>query len=104
MYARLARGLEIDHRVFIYETPDPKFLWDVKGILTDFDLPMGNGYEFSRAAREQGFKGRIAVVSGRPQEHLPVELGDYVNEVHQKPISIDKIEELMRRLMSDLPA
>ncbi len=36
-----------------------------EAIISDHDLPFLNGLEFVRSVREQGYKGRIVVMSGR---------------------------------------
>jgi CheY-like chemotaxis protein len=68
-------------------------------VLTDTEMPRMNGREFVHLLREQGFKGRIFVMSGNFREGDPeLYLREGISGLLQKPFGI---RELKTSIMND---
>jgi CheY-like chemotaxis protein len=75
---------------------------EVDAIITDYDMPNGNGLELTKQAREYGFKGPIVLFCSQSSETVQ-EVLDAGADIHLgKPLfPITKLSETLDKLLGN---
>lgn len=74
-------------------------------VITDLKMPGMDGVEFVKVAREQGYTGKIIVVTGFPEMTAMVNAqGMQVDGVLLKPVQMQKLKTELARLLAPTAA
>ncbi len=83
-------------KAFEYLTQNP----GVDAIVTDYDMPGGNGLELTKQARESGFKGPIVLFCSQPKDIVKEVLNAGADIHLGKPlIPFTKLSETLDKLL-----
>lgn len=75
--------------------------WDA--IITDYDIPGGNGFEIAQRLKDEGKGVPVVIISGRKFD--PEELRERgVSYALQKPFQIEEARDTFNRLMESIQA
>jgi CheY-like chemotaxis protein len=70
-------------------------------VMTDFQMPLMNGWELSRIVKEQSPSTPVIVITGLCDDEVREKLnGDGVDAIIRKPFKLEVIEQSVQRLLN----